>query len=133
MGKLIRCITSDGLVMATALDSTDIVAMAEDGKVYKANSINDCIVGIVSDEYACCYGALENEIEAGEKVPVGMIGQIHVKVKGPVRLGQKISLSNEAGIGEANWMNGMNIGKALESIECNYGEVHRVLVQVRPI
>lgn len=29
MGKLIRCITSDGLVMATAIDSTDIVAEAE--------------------------------------------------------------------------------------------------------
>ncbi len=29
MGKLIRCITSDGQVMATALDSTDIVATAE--------------------------------------------------------------------------------------------------------
>ena len=29
MGKLIRCITSDGLVMATALDSTDMVARAE--------------------------------------------------------------------------------------------------------
>ena len=29
MGKLIRCITSDGLVMATALDSTDIVSRAE--------------------------------------------------------------------------------------------------------
>ncbi len=29
MGKLIRCITSDGLVMATALDSSDIVSKAE--------------------------------------------------------------------------------------------------------
>lgn len=29
MGKLIRCITSDGMVMATAIDSTDIVAAAE--------------------------------------------------------------------------------------------------------
>lgn len=29
MAKLIRCITSDGLVMATAIDSTDIVAKAE--------------------------------------------------------------------------------------------------------
>lgn len=29
MGKLIRCITSDGLVMATAVDTTDIVAAAE--------------------------------------------------------------------------------------------------------
>lgn len=29
MGKIIRCITSDGLVMATAIDSTDIVSKAE--------------------------------------------------------------------------------------------------------
>ncbi|MBR6743565.1 MAG: Hsp33 family molecular chaperone HslO [Clostridia bacterium] len=29
MGKLIRCITDDGLVMATAVDTTDIVARAE--------------------------------------------------------------------------------------------------------
>lgn len=29
MGKLIRCITSDGLVMATAVDTTDVVAAAE--------------------------------------------------------------------------------------------------------
>lgn len=29
MGKLIRCITNDGLVMATAVDTTDIVAEAE--------------------------------------------------------------------------------------------------------
>ncbi len=30
MGKLIRCITSDGLVMATAVDTTDIVNRAEE-------------------------------------------------------------------------------------------------------
>ena len=29
MGKLVRCITSDGAIMATAVDSTDIVAEAE--------------------------------------------------------------------------------------------------------
>ncbi len=29
MGKLVRCITSDGAIMATAVDSTDIVAAAE--------------------------------------------------------------------------------------------------------
>ena len=29
MSKLIRCITSDGAVMATAIDSTEIVATAE--------------------------------------------------------------------------------------------------------
>ena len=30
MGKLIRCITSCGQVMATAVDTTDIVARAEE-------------------------------------------------------------------------------------------------------
>ncbi len=30
MGKLVRCITSDGLVMATAVDTTDIVKKAEE-------------------------------------------------------------------------------------------------------
>ena len=29
MAELIRCITSDGAVMATAIDSTDIVSKAE--------------------------------------------------------------------------------------------------------
>ena len=29
MGKLIRCITSEGAVMVSAVDSTDIVAKAE--------------------------------------------------------------------------------------------------------
>ena len=29
MGKIIRTISSDGLVMATAVDATDIVAAAE--------------------------------------------------------------------------------------------------------
>jgi hypothetical protein len=64
-----------------------------------------------------------------------MIGQIHVKVKGPVRLGQRISISfSDPGIGIANWMNsGHNIGQALETIECDFDEVHTVLVQVRPM
>ena len=37
MGKLIRCITSDGLVMATGLDSTDIVAKAE--RLHKTSAV----------------------------------------------------------------------------------------------
>ena len=43
MGKLIRCITSDGLVMATALDSTDIVAEAE--KLHKTSAVVTAALG----------------------------------------------------------------------------------------
>lgn len=37
MGKLIRCITSDGAVMAAALDSTDIVGRAE--QIHKTSAV----------------------------------------------------------------------------------------------
>ncbi len=43
MGKLIRCITSDGLVMATALDSTDIVAKAEN--LHKTSAVVTAALG----------------------------------------------------------------------------------------
>lgn len=43
MGKLVRCITSDGLVMATALDSTDIVARAE--QLHKTSAVVTAALG----------------------------------------------------------------------------------------
>ena len=125
---------AEGYVPGEELEPGDIVAMHEDGKVYKAKSINDCIVGVISNEFAHCLGTSEEELVAGKQVAVGMIGKIHVKVKGPVRLGQRISISNsEAGIGVANWMNNNNIGQSLETIQCGYNEIHTVLVQVRPM
>jgi hypothetical protein len=125
---------AEGYIPGETLEAGDIVAMHEDGKVYKAVSINDCIVGVVSNEYANCFGASEEEILAGEKVAVGMIGKIHVKVKGPTRLGQRISIAPfDAGVGCANWMNNNNIGQVLETVECAYDEIHTVLVQVRPM
>ena len=125
---------AEGYIPGEELEAGDIVAMHEDGKVYKAVSINDCIVGVVSNEYANCFGASEEEILAGEKVAVGMIGKIHVKVKGPVRLGQRISIAPfDAGVGCANWMNNNNIGQVLETVECAYDKIHTVLVQVRPM
>ena len=126
---------AEGYIPGEELEPGDIVAMCEDGMVRKATSIRDCIVGVVSNEYAQCFGASEEELQKDLKVAVGMIGQIHVKVKGPVRLGQRISISfSDPGIGIANWMNsGHNIGQALETIDCDFDEVHTVLVQVRPM
>lgn len=43
MGKLIRCITSDGAVMATAVDTTDIVAQAE--QYHKTSAVVTAALG----------------------------------------------------------------------------------------
>ncbi len=43
MGKLIRCITNDGAVMATAVDSTDIVARAE--QIHKTSAVVTAALG----------------------------------------------------------------------------------------
>ncbi len=43
MGKLIRCITSDGAVMATAVDTTDIVATAE--QYHKTSAVVTAALG----------------------------------------------------------------------------------------
>lgn len=43
MGKLIRCITDDGLVMATAVDTTDIVAEAE--KIHGTSAVVTAALG----------------------------------------------------------------------------------------
>lgn len=125
---------AEAYIPGEELEAGDIVAMHEDGKVYKAEAINDCIVGVVSDEFANCLGATKEELFNGSKVAVGMIGKVHVKVKGPVKIGQQIvvSLSDE-GIGCPSSNNVMGIGKALESIDCEFDDIHKVLVQIRPM
>ena len=116
------------------LEPGDIVALHEDGKVYKAESMKQCIVGVISNEYANCFGATKEELFNGSKVAVGMIGKVHVKVKGPVKLGQKITVSlSEPGTGMGWNYTEECIGKALESIDCDFNEVHEILVQIRPM
>ena len=97
----------------------DIVQVNEDGKLTRAvSSSHFPIVGIVSDEYAACYGATEEELEEGAKIPVGLIGKIHVNVVGAVKLGDKIALIKD-GVGAScstnNLLEDNIIGKALES------------------
>ena len=112
----------------------DIVAMREDGLVYKANAFDQCIVGVISNEFANCLGATAEEIKKGSKVAVGTIGKIHVNVRGPVKLGQQIHVMGaDSGVGSASWTTINSIGKALETIECGTNEINKVLVQIRPM
>ena len=97
----------------------DIVQVNEDGKLIRAiSSSHFPIVGVVSDEYAACYGATEDELQEHTKIPVGLIGKIHVNVIGSVKLGDKIALIKD-GIGAScttnNLLKDNIIGKALET------------------
>lgn len=59
MGKLIRCITSDGLVMATALDSTDIVSKAE--SLHKTSAVVTAALGRLLTATSLMGNALKGE------------------------------------------------------------------------
>lgn len=125
---------AEGYIPGEDLDAGEIVAIHEDGKVYKAKNMNECIVGVISEEFANCLGATLEELQSGKKIAVGMIGKVHVKVKGPVKLGQQITVDpDNIGLGIASNAHSYSIGKALETVDCNDNEIHDVLVQIRPI
>lgn len=134
-GRVYRATFNDlaeAYIPGEELKPGEIVAIHEDGKVYKSDIVNDMIVGVVSDCYADCYGASINEIESGEKVAIGLIGKVPVKVIGPIKLGQYI-VPSYSGIGYgASGPNAKEyaIGKALESKTCD--GVKRVLCLIFP-
>lgn len=115
----------------------DIVQLNEDGLLERADSSVTTkgypIVGVVSDEYACCYGATEEELEAGTKIAVGLIGKVHVNVAGPIRLGDKVGLYKDGcatSVSNSNIVKDYIIGKALESND-EYG-IKKVLCLIYP-
>ena len=123
---------AEAYIPGEELDAGEIVAMHEDGKVYRAESMNDCIVGVISDQFANCFGATKEELFNGTKVAVGMIGKVLVKVKGPIKIGQQVAVSlSDLGVGYAS--NSRGIGQALHSVDCDFDEINEVLVQIRPM
>ena len=112
----------------------DIMQVNENGKLVKASpSSHFPIVGVVSDEYAACYGATEDELLLGDKVPVGLIGKVHVNVVGPVKLGDKIAVAKDGAGASYNTNNLLEdhiIGKALESND--NVELKKVLCLIYP-
>lgn len=114
----------------------DIVEVREDGLAYKADGINGdkAIVGVVSNEYAQCFGATEEELTTNKKIAVGMIGKVHVNVVGPVKIGEYIGACKD-GIGvskniDLSLSDKYIIGKALESNDSN--EPKKVLCLIFP-
>lgn len=107
---------AEGYIPGEKLEAGDIVELRLDGKVYKASSNNNnaTIVGVISNEYAHCLGATEEELLNGTKVAVGLIGKIHVKIKGKCNIGEKITV-NKNGIGTVNNKSNLIVGKCLES------------------
>ena len=76
MGKIIRCITSDGLVMATAIDSTDIVAEAE--RIHSTSATVTAALGrllTVSSMIGCMLGEKDDSvtITLGGDGPAGKV------------------------------------------------------------
>ena len=123
---------AEGYVPGEELTAGDIVELREDGKVYKAysNGLPAVVVGVVSDEYATCYGASKEEIEDGSKVAVALVGKVHVKVKGPIKIGKPIKINNIPGVGLPWSNNDIIVGKALETIEED--GMHKVLCLIKP-
>ena len=123
---------AEGYIPGEHLEPGDIVEIRENGKVYKSftNGINAAIVGVVSDEYAACYGATKEEILRGKKVAVALVGKVHVKVAGPIKIGDAIKVNNIPGVGSTWSLTNHTIGTALETVEDE--GVHKILCLVRP-
>ncbi len=62
MGKLIRCITSDGLVVATAIDSTDICAKAEE--YHKSSAVVTAALGRLLTAASLMGNALKGDAQS---------------------------------------------------------------------
>ncbi len=84
MGKLIRCITSDGLIMASALDSTDIVTKAE--QIHKTSAVVTAALGRLLTATSMMGDMLKNTDDS-----------ITVKLDGNGPIGSVIAVSDAVG------------------------------------
>lgn len=123
---------AEGYTPGEYLEPGDIVEYREeDNKVYRASGKLSTVVGVISDEFATCFGATSEELVTEAKVPVGLIGVVNVKVIGDVFAGQKITVDKN-GIGYAiNSGPGIIVGKALKTVRGVQG-IHKVECLIFP-
>ena len=84
MGRLIRCITSDGLIMATAIDSTDIVSYAE--SLHKSSAVVTAALGRLLTAASMMGDMLKNANDT-----------LTVKIAGNGPIGSLIAVSDSFG------------------------------------
>ncbi|MBO5020863.1 MAG: Hsp33 family molecular chaperone HslO, partial [Clostridia bacterium] len=65
MAKLIRCITSEGAIMVSAIDSTDIIAKAEE--IHKTSAVITAALGRLLTA-----GAMMGNMLKGEKSSISL-------------------------------------------------------------
>lgn len=74
---------AEGFIPAEkGLEPGDVVAFDENGHVKKAEYLDPCTIGVVSDQFGILLGATEKEIINNFKIAVGFLGRLKVKVKG---------------------------------------------------
>ena len=93
---------AEAYIPGEELETGDPVYLHEDGKVYKDYIIaKSCYVGVVSDEYALCLGASDEELVRGDKVAVALVGKVHVKTPFTTVIGDYVMDQNYKKIGKA--------------------------------
>ena len=95
----------------------DIVEIYDERKLKKAEKISKKVVGVVSDSYCILAGCDENDVKNGNKIAIGLLGQLPIKIIGKVEAGDFItSVGNGIGkVADENVPRGSIIGRALES------------------
>ncbi len=94
----------------------EIVELCGNNKVRVATNNSDMVIGVCSDTYWALAGCSIDEIKNGNKVAVGLVGQVTIKVVGAVNYGDYIVCCGD-GIGTVNNNadKGQVIGRAMES------------------
>ena len=84
MGKLIRCITSEGAIMVSAIDSTDIVAKAE--QLHKTSAVVTAALGRLLTAASMMGSALKSSV-----------GSVTLRISGDGPIGSVVAVSDSSG------------------------------------
>jgi hypothetical protein len=98
------------------IEPGDIVEVTETGTVRKAGNNSRATVGIASDCYATLFGGSSKEVATGEKIAVGLVGKVPVKIAGRAQIGDfVISIGNGIGAAVKTATPGCIVGKVIQN------------------
>ena len=112
----------------------DIIELNPKTKKYRKASTEDSplVVGVASNTFGSIVGGSYATIEENLKhfIPIGLMGRVNVKIKGAIKAGDLISVSDESGIGKkADGKVGTIIGKALASSDLEYNLIPMLILR----